>query len=62
MRELYANRLQILRHEGEKHLKGLLEIPDVRAGLYAVGFLQNGNVVEASRISSNVPWDRNDGT
>jgi GntR family transcriptional regulator / MocR family aminotransferase len=42
MRELYANRLQTLRREGEKHLKGLLEIPDVRAGLYAVGFLRNG--------------------
>jgi GntR family transcriptional regulator / MocR family aminotransferase len=42
MRDLYANRLQTLRREGEKHLKGLLEIPDVRAGLYAVGFLRNG--------------------
>ncbi len=42
MRELYANRLQTLRREGEKHLKGLLEIPDVKAGLYAVGFLRNG--------------------
>jgi GntR family transcriptional regulator/MocR family aminotransferase len=42
MRELYANRLQTLRREGEKQLQGLLEIPNVKAGLYAVGFLRNG--------------------
>jgi GntR family transcriptional regulator / MocR family aminotransferase len=42
MRELYANRLQTLRHECDKHLQGVLEIPNVKAGLYAVGFLRNG--------------------
>jgi len=42
MRELYANRLQILRREGEKHLKGLVDIPNVKTGMYAVGFLRNG--------------------
>lgn len=42
MRELYANRLRTLRSESERQLKGVLEIPNVRAGLYAVGFLRNG--------------------
>jgi GntR family transcriptional regulator/MocR family aminotransferase len=42
MRELYADRLQTLRRESEKHLKGLLEIPNIHAGLYTVGFLRNG--------------------
>jgi GntR family transcriptional regulator / MocR family aminotransferase len=42
MRELYADRLVTLRSEGEKQLKGLLEIPTVKAGLYTVGFLRNG--------------------
>jgi GntR family transcriptional regulator/MocR family aminotransferase len=42
MRELYADRLQTLRSESDKHLKGLLEIPDIRAGLYTVGYLRNG--------------------
>ncbi len=57
MRELYANRLQTLRREGEKHLKGLLEIPDVRAGLYAVGFLRNGmssRQAESATISHGI--------
>ena len=42
MRELYADRLQTLRSECDKQLKGLIEIPNVKAGLYAVGFLRNG--------------------
>lgn len=42
MRELYAERLQTLRDESGKHLRGLLEIPNVKAGLYTVGFLRNG--------------------
>jgi GntR family transcriptional regulator/MocR family aminotransferase len=42
MRELYANRLRTLRSESERQLKGVLEIPNVKAGLYAVGFLRNG--------------------
>jgi GntR family transcriptional regulator/MocR family aminotransferase len=41
MRELYSNRLRILRAESDKKLKGLLAIPNVKAGLYAVGFLSN---------------------
>ena len=42
MRELYADRLQTLRSESEKQLKSLLDIPNVKAGLYTVGFLRNG--------------------
>jgi GntR family transcriptional regulator/MocR family aminotransferase len=42
MRELYANRLRTLRTESQRQLKGVLEIPNVRAGLYAVGLLRNG--------------------
>jgi GntR family transcriptional regulator/MocR family aminotransferase len=42
MRELYANRLRTLRTESQRQLQGVLEIPNVRAGLYAVGLLRNG--------------------
>jgi GntR family transcriptional regulator/MocR family aminotransferase len=42
MRNLYSSRLAALLDGGHKHLRGLLEISDVRAGLYTVGFLQNG--------------------
>jgi GntR family transcriptional regulator/MocR family aminotransferase len=42
MRDLYADRLQTLRRESEKQLQGLLDIPKVKVGLYAVGFLRNG--------------------
>jgi GntR family transcriptional regulator / MocR family aminotransferase len=42
MRNLYAGRLAALREGGHQYLRGLLEISDVRAGLYTVGFLANG--------------------
>ncbi len=42
MRELYASRLTALIEGGERYLKGLLEISDVRAGLYTAAFLKNG--------------------
>jgi GntR family transcriptional regulator/MocR family aminotransferase len=42
MRELYAERFQTLRNESEKHLKSLLEVSNIKAGLYTVGFLRNG--------------------
>ncbi|HEY9285434.1 MAG TPA: PLP-dependent aminotransferase family protein [Pyrinomonadaceae bacterium] len=42
MRELYAGRLAALIDGGRRHLKGLLEISDVRAGLYTAAFLKNG--------------------
>ena len=42
MRELYAGRLATLLEGGQRHLKGLLEISNIQAGLYTVGFLKNG--------------------
>lgn len=42
MRNLYARRLEALIAGGERCLKGLLKISSVRAGLYTVGFLENG--------------------
>jgi len=42
MRNLYARRLAALIAGGERYLRGLLKISNVRAGLYTVGFLQNG--------------------
>ena len=42
MRSLYAERLATLMDETRQHLDGLLEISDVRAGLYTIGYLKNG--------------------
>jgi GntR family transcriptional regulator / MocR family aminotransferase len=42
MRDLYASRLAALIDVGKRYLKGLLEISDVRAGLYTAAFLKNG--------------------
>lgn len=42
MRELYSSRLAALRDGAKQYLSGLLEISDVRAGLYTAGFLKNG--------------------
>jgi GntR family transcriptional regulator / MocR family aminotransferase len=42
MRELYAGRLSALRDAAHRQLKGLVEIPNIRAGLYTVAFLRNG--------------------
>ena len=42
MRDLYASRLAALIDGGKRYLKGLLEISDVRAGLYTAAFLKNG--------------------
>ncbi len=42
MRNLYAGRLAALIAGSKQHLIGLLELSDVRAGLYTIGFLQNG--------------------
>lgn len=42
MRDLYASRLEALLEGGNQYLSGLLEISNVRAGLYTVGFLKNG--------------------
>jgi GntR family transcriptional regulator/MocR family aminotransferase len=42
MRNLYAERLATLMEGTKQHLGGLLEISDVRAGLYTIGYLKNG--------------------
>jgi len=42
MRELYGSRLAALIDGGKQYLSGLLEISNVRAGLYTIGFLTNG--------------------
>ena len=42
MRDLYGSRLSALIEGGKRYLSGLLEISNVRAGLYTIGFLKNG--------------------
>jgi GntR family transcriptional regulator/MocR family aminotransferase len=42
MRNLYAERLATLMDGARQHLGGLLEISNVRAGLYTIGYLKNG--------------------
>lgn len=42
MRDLYAKRLGALTEAGRQYLQGVLEISDVRAGLYTAAFLKNG--------------------
>jgi GntR family transcriptional regulator/MocR family aminotransferase len=41
MRNLYAERLATLMDGAKQHLGGLLEISNVRAGLYTIGYLKN---------------------
>jgi len=41
MRNLYAERLGTLMEGARQHLNGLLEISNVRAGLYTIGYLKN---------------------
>jgi GntR family transcriptional regulator/MocR family aminotransferase len=42
MREIYSERQQILVNESRKHLKGLLEVSSIEAGLQTVGWLTDG--------------------
>jgi GntR family transcriptional regulator / MocR family aminotransferase len=42
MREVYAERLQVLLSESRQHLKGLLETSAIEAGLQTVGWLSDG--------------------
>lgn len=42
MRELYATRLAALIYEAKRHLRGLLRVSEIRAGLYTAAFLENG--------------------
>lgn len=41
MRNLYAERLATLMEGAKQHLDGLLEISNIRAGLYTIGYLKN---------------------
>lgn len=42
MRTLYAERLATLMEGARQYLAGVLEISNVRAGLYTIGYLRNG--------------------
>jgi len=42
MRELYGSRLACLRDEVERYLGGVLELPQIEAGLNIPAFLRNG--------------------
>ncbi len=53
MRELYAGRLAALLEGGRRHLTGLLEISNVQAGLYTVGFLKNGMTSREAEASAS---------
>jgi GntR family transcriptional regulator/MocR family aminotransferase len=46
MRELYAGRLGALRESAKRHLDGVLEIPQIEAGLNIPAHLQNGMTSE----------------
>jgi len=50
MRELYAERLSVFLECGRQKLSGLLEIPDVEAGLQTVGWLARG--IKAERAAA----------
>ena len=42
MRDIYGQRLEVLRAGCSKYLKGLVELSPVRAGLFTPAFLRNG--------------------
>ena len=48
MRALYGARLELLRHEIERHLRGALEIPDIPAGMSTPAFFARG--IAAPRV------------
>ncbi|HUB28522.1 MAG TPA: PLP-dependent aminotransferase family protein [Terracidiphilus sp.] len=53
MRNLYGERLATLLEGAKQHLGGLLEISNVRAGLYTIGYLKNGmSSQQAERLSA----------
>jgi GntR family transcriptional regulator/MocR family aminotransferase len=54
MRELYGSRLAALIDGGKQHLSGLLEISNVRAGLYTIGLLTNGMTSRQAEKSAAV--------
>jgi len=52
MRELYADRLDVLLDEAHKHLDGLMNISGVEAGLQTVGWIRTG--ADAEEISERL--------
>ena len=61
MRDLYACRLAALIDGGKRYLKGLLEISDVRAGLYTAAFLKNGMTSRQAEKAAAARWHRGRG-
>ena len=54
MRNLYAERLEALIEGGKRHLSGVLELSNVRAGLYTIGLLRNGmNSRQAEKLAAS---------
>jgi GntR family transcriptional regulator/MocR family aminotransferase len=47
MREMYSERLGVLLEEGRRHLKGVMEISEIEAGLQTMGWLAKGIDAEA---------------
>ena len=54
-KERHSGRRAALIDGGKQHLSGLLELSDVRAGLYTIGFLKNGMT---SRRAEKLAADR----
>ena len=49
MRELYAERLEILRDSADRYLRGAVELPGVQAGLFVTARLRNGMTSEEAQ-------------
>jgi GntR family transcriptional regulator / MocR family aminotransferase len=56
MRELYADRLGVLVESSHQRLAGLLEIPQVEAGLRTVGWLQ-GRILAEQAAQAAAKYD-----
>jgi GntR family transcriptional regulator / MocR family aminotransferase len=53
MRELYASRLAVLRESVERELAGVLDIPEIEAGVQTVGWLGEGlNAAAVAKVAA----------
>jgi GntR family transcriptional regulator / MocR family aminotransferase len=52
MRQIYAERLNVLLHTAQQNLAGLLEISGIEAGLQTVGWLQRGPNAESAAAAA----------
>jgi GntR family transcriptional regulator/MocR family aminotransferase len=52
MRQIYAERLNVLLHSARQNLAGLLEISGIEAGLQTVGWLQRGISAESAAAAA----------